>query len=400
MIKMKINARDRIIIVITTCMLLSSVIFSAANSSDTNSNRKRELITHEPIYIDGNDDFVIGENGVVSGSGTQDDPFLISGWDINASTAHGIHILNTDVYFIVRGCYIHDGNDTDYYGILLEYVENGRVDTVSSTRNRRGIVLGEKSKEIAIANSSFNHNAGGISCHGPWMSGDEGCSFIHVINNTVSHNQYIGISCYGRDSTIEGNTITYNYHGIHSGDGGEEYGGNVAYINNTISYNAGNGIVFDHNHENIIMGNIITYNGYDPIPMYQNDEDTHGGLWLLCWEYHVDVIDNTICFNYGRGLLFSSAEECRVLNNTITQNYGDGVLLRRAGQYPNSMYHNMIAQNTKNGILISEEHGRVKNFNIAYNMIRDNGEYGFYCNASSLFWPPNLIHHNLSLIHI
>ena len=46
------------------------------------SQPKSGLTPHDPIYIDSNDDFIIGQNGVVSGSGTDGNPYIIEGWDI------------------------------------------------------------------------------------------------------------------------------------------------------------------------------------------------------------------------------------------------------------------------------------------------------------------------------
>ena len=43
-------------------------------------------LLHDPIYISGNDNFTT-ENGVTGGSGTKDDPYIIEGWEIDASKA-------------------------------------------------------------------------------------------------------------------------------------------------------------------------------------------------------------------------------------------------------------------------------------------------------------------------
>ena len=42
-------------------------------------------IIHPPIHIIGNDDFT-QENGMVSGSGTKCDPYIIEGWDSQRHT--------------------------------------------------------------------------------------------------------------------------------------------------------------------------------------------------------------------------------------------------------------------------------------------------------------------------
>ena len=109
---------------------------------------KTELSTHLPIYINGNDEFT-SENGVISGNGSFNNPFVIAGWDIKANmTNDGIRIENTNKYFIIQNCNIHyiDGitamhknsnNKTPYFkneeekpypiGIFLNNVTNGII---------------------------------------------------------------------------------------------------------------------------------------------------------------------------------------------------------------------------------------------------------------------------------
>jgi len=59
------------------------------------------LTPHTPILIVGNADFTPA-NGVSSGTGTPSDPYVIEGWDINASTAVGIDVRNTNTPFVIR----------------------------------------------------------------------------------------------------------------------------------------------------------------------------------------------------------------------------------------------------------------------------------------------------------
>ena len=58
-----------------------------------------------PIYINGNENFT-EENGVVGGNGTKENPYIIEGWEINASITDGIRIENTTAYFVIRNCYL------------------------------------------------------------------------------------------------------------------------------------------------------------------------------------------------------------------------------------------------------------------------------------------------------
>jgi parallel beta-helix repeat protein len=112
--------------------------------------------THDPISINGNGGF-IPDNGVVGGSGTASDPYIIADWDINASTASGISIAHTSVYFIIRDCYIHNG-DTNYIaGIYLNVCANGTLSNNSCSNNVFGIEIAF-SKNITICNNSCSSN--------------------------------------------------------------------------------------------------------------------------------------------------------------------------------------------------------------------------------------------------
>jgi len=97
------------------------------------------LTSHSPIYIGGNDNFTLA-NGVVAGSGTEDDPYIIEDWAISASTANGIQIQNTTAYFIIQNCLVENGG-SDYSGIYLDNVKNGEVKNATIENNLNGIYL-------------------------------------------------------------------------------------------------------------------------------------------------------------------------------------------------------------------------------------------------------------------
>jgi len=98
---------------------------------------------HEPIRINGNDDFKksVEECGVICGIGTIDDPYVIGNWEINAESGTGIHIKNTDAYFIIDNCYVHNGDINDKSGILFSQVKYGCVRNCIVSGNDNGIVL-------------------------------------------------------------------------------------------------------------------------------------------------------------------------------------------------------------------------------------------------------------------
>jgi hypothetical protein len=93
-------------------------------SAPTKSFGSPVIVSHAPISIYNNNSFTQA-NGVTSGSGTRESPYIIENWVINASSANGIDIEGTTAYFIIRNCLIENGADDGYVGIYLNDVING-----------------------------------------------------------------------------------------------------------------------------------------------------------------------------------------------------------------------------------------------------------------------------------
>lgn len=88
------------------------------------------------IYIEGNANFT-SANGVVGGSGSPGDPFLISGWSIDASGGYGIQVRNTTASFAVEDVNITNPNAGPPYPppILLWNVTHARVQGANLSGN-------------------------------------------------------------------------------------------------------------------------------------------------------------------------------------------------------------------------------------------------------------------------
>jgi len=140
--------------------------------------------TREPIYIYGDDEFTI-ENGVMSGSGTAGDPYVIEGWRVDSPRAdYGIYVDHTTAHFVIRDCVIER---TRLAGIYFNTVRNGCIDGVQigladtavylldSTHNvfagnviaesRYGMVMGANSKDNLVAGNAFLGN--GMNAYDP-----------------------------------------------------------------------------------------------------------------------------------------------------------------------------------------------------------------------------------------
>lgn len=245
---------------ITPLLLLSPSLVHAA------------LTPHDPIYIDGNDNFTPA-NGVTSGSGTESDPYIIEGWDINAENANGIWIENTTVYFIIRNCFVHDGGQT-YHGIYLDNVAAGKIDNVKSVNNHWGIFLGQTSR-VNIMNCTVLRNRECIYLYYSSNNNIENCfisehsygiylveSLRNVITNCATENNSFGIYLWWNSSN---NTIS-NCSFLNSEYDGISFGyhsNNNVVMNCEVSKNKESGVkLYDFSENNIIKECNIENNTY------------------------------------------------------------------------------------------------------------------------------------------
>ena len=139
---------------------------------------------HEPIYIYGNSGFTV-ENGVFSGTGTAEDPYIIEGWRVDRPDAdYGIYVDHTTAYFVIRDCVVEG---TRIAGIYFNTVQNGRVedtqialsdtaihllDSSNNTfernvlaENKIGLATAATSRDNVITGNTFLDN--GINGHDP-----------------------------------------------------------------------------------------------------------------------------------------------------------------------------------------------------------------------------------------
>lgn len=106
---------------------------------------------HDPIYIHGDEAFT-WENGVVKGSGTPDDPYVIEGWVIDTGGHdYGIYIDGTRAHFVIRNCQIRYPQERA--GIFLSNVRNGRIENNAIFGGRIAIHLLATQDVIITANA-------------------------------------------------------------------------------------------------------------------------------------------------------------------------------------------------------------------------------------------------------
>ncbi len=77
----------------------------------------KEYITHEPIIINSNDDFI---SYGFEGNGTTEQPYIIANYSIVATAEYGIKICCVDKKYIIQNCYINLDFVSTTYAIYLQ----------------------------------------------------------------------------------------------------------------------------------------------------------------------------------------------------------------------------------------------------------------------------------------
>ncbi len=237
----------RKVIVAWLCAILVVNIFGLTVPTNASA-----YTPHDPIYIDGNADFTLA-NGVSNPGATGDetDPYIIEDWDIHALSANGIEICNTDAYFTIRNCYIHDGSSS-HDGISFYNVQNGSIDNTNLLNNYDGIYLVSSSNNTLANNIINSNNFDGISL---WES-----SYNNISNNNINSNNNDGIyQEYSNYNIMYNNYISSNDYGIEI-----DQSNNNIILNNDIS-NSYNGILLFSSTVNMIIYNNISSNIYSVV---------------------------------------------------------------------------------------------------------------------------------------
>jgi parallel beta-helix repeat protein len=321
------------------------------------------LTPHDIIRITGDSQFT-GANGVVGGSGSSIDPFIIEGWDIAIpplctapirSDCSGIVIRFTTAHFVVRNVAVHDGNLTscpplspcpDVNGINLVQVSNGSIEDSEITNNDFGIaILSSSSVRVTRVNATGNRE------YGIYVSGGTNNT---IEDNDISDNEDgISISS-STGNLVEGNRATGSSprmrNGIWLGAGATA---NTVRLNRIANYN------FSLLINGLANGNLIQQNNF-----------TYGPSYAGSLSYGMNIVgsrDNIIEYNR--------------VNNTDF-----GIILTRSNR---TMIRGNIAGGNSYGIGL--EVGNAEN-TVTGNISSEN-DYGIYLFNNLL--PGNLVYNNV-----
>jgi len=229
------------------------------------------LVVRAPILISSNSDFT-SWNGVVSGHGLPGDPYIIDGWEINASAACGIRILDTTSSFVVRDVHVFHGDISTsaygtYDGISLENVSNARIDNVTVEGCRSGISALYSTHVFVTGTRTSHNNFSGIEFHQ-----SENVSAIgNLAYDNSASELYMGFC---KNSIMEDNTANDSGFGEQQKEGIDIWQSeNVSIVGNNLDRN-GNSILIETSHHCTISSNTITNDTGHAIYLYYSDNCT------------------------------------------------------------------------------------------------------------------------------
>lgn len=162
-----LSVREAIAIVLAVAIFLSPLIPLATMSEGRivhiEIDKKRKAVVsqdyenHTPIIITGDADFISqGWNG----AGTQEDPYLISGFIIQ-SYGTGIQIYNTTSFFVIRDCHLEPSETGFFIGISFREVSHGSIENCTIVGATRGTHL-FRSNNCSLANVTVYDATTGI----------------------------------------------------------------------------------------------------------------------------------------------------------------------------------------------------------------------------------------------
>ena len=254
--------------------------------------------SHGVIAISDNAQFT-NASGVVWGSGIVSDPYIISGWDIDATLANGIYIHGTTAYFVIRDCYIHNGG-AGYQAISLTDCVNGTLDSNTCSNNFIGIYLGFSSNNTISNNNCISNNDYGI---------------------------YLGFSS---NNTLKNNNCSNNRIGIYL-----RISSNSSMVNNTCNSNTQHGIYLYSTSDNDLSNNDCSNNSH--------------GVWL--WLSSNNTISNNNCSNNVVGIRLYSSSNNTISNNNCNFNSNYGIYLESSSDN-NTIVGNLLINNSSYGVTV------------------------------------------------
>lgn len=346
----------------------------------------QDPVSEEPIYRPG--------SGVVDGTGTEADPYVIEGWCLTGPFA-GVVLNGTNSHVVIRNNSVHHPAQAglgQQGPVLLMYMLGAlHVEDSSNASLAENEIYGINAEAMGFTSDGIHvHNSTDIVIADNFVKQEaEGISVtdtddVEVTNNVAKGNWETGIVVDGSTSVLlEENAATGSYE-----DGGHISNSQISAIRgNTFTENRQDGLRLEGVADVPVRGNVFSDNGETGFQtlstsgvLAEDNEakaNAYAGLFLLESD-NATVRDSVLSENGYYGLrvgsqTFSSSYPspgALVAGNTVRQNGEDGILLDTAGG--STLQANTVEANEGNGIAGDN----VPSLQMLANTVQGNGKNG------------------------
>jgi parallel beta-helix repeat protein len=301
-----------------------------------------------PITILGNGDLT-AENGVISGSGTVGDPYVIAGWEIEAGEGsfYGVKVENVTVPVVLRGLIVRGAAESGGAAIRIGFSEGAAIEGCVITDSINGIDV-VSSTAVTLRDCVLY-----VSGRGLRVLGETAEEYRHTIDESNLLNGYSIVYVHGRVAeTIEGRRtthltvadsqdVTITNNDVINGDGIQLAFVTDATVTDNEVYRVSpvlteHGIHLYRSTGNLVSGNSLRNNNLAGIQLSLSTDN--------------EIADNELLAN-DRGIHLVASDENRIARNVLFANVTGIDLV--GGSSANVVSENIIYhENTRQGIAL------------------------------------------------
>lgn len=195
---------------VVTLDVIDSGGMTGSASQEVTVSPSPVYVPHDPILIIGDDDFT-SENGVIGGSGTFQNPYVIGGWEIRPAVDDGITVLGTTVYFTICDTKIAGDIENCTYGISLESVDHAVLRDLDVSGFRTG-VQARNTDDLTVSHCRLTWNSWGLFT---FLCGSVFVTHSEIAHNIVGTGNHDGLAVYETDYLFMAwNTVIDNWDGV------------------------------------------------------------------------------------------------------------------------------------------------------------------------------------------
>lgn len=245
------RARKTILAVVCIAVVLGLSALSIPLLMKPGEAPRKALVNytiHAPIVIMGDAQFTAA-NGVTDGTGTPSDPFIIDGWEIDATSGMfgvGVMVYMTTAHYVIRGVHVFGA---DAICMELFTAPNGTIENCTVESAMMGLAVMDCSDINITGNTVLSMDLAGIAIIAS--------SRVDTSRNTVTGSNSMGIMVSESDNitVIDSVSSTSNGFGM-----GFQVADNILIRGNNASSNAFCGIFLNDTRKATVEGNNLTMN--------------------------------------------------------------------------------------------------------------------------------------------